>query len=257
MFPNTKPCLHKETNGSYSSAVIGILALAIFVSFTLGAVAIENFAVNSNPRDLYTDIDSLYSLDFNKAEDSLDEIIKANPGHTEPVDQTVYDLEHYTVEPGKIEFVESSFNSDLPICMDLEYGAKQWVVLKVLGGYLPETKDYFGYGQYYGLMTLKDACGNTVYNDCVPGMFVGWLLDDYTEVKCEGTMCETCWVYYNFTLDPYACDNWVCLDSSYDPDGTLHPCKYYTFEYETHWKGCEFDYILAHVSTCPGIPYSR
>ena len=259
MFLSTKPCLHKETKGSYSSAVIGILVittLIIFVAY-LGVVAFENFYVNSTSRVLDTNVDPLYSLGFNNAENPLEEIIKAKLGHTEPIDQIIYDPEHYFAEPGKIEFVEDSFTSDLPICMDLEYGAQQWVVIRVLGGYLPETTNYYGYDGYYRLMTLRDANGNVVYNDCIQGMFVGWLLDDYTVIECEGTMCDMCWVYYNFTLDPYACENWVCLDSSYDVYGNLQPCKYYTFEFDTHWKGCEFDKILAHVLTCPGIPYSR
>ena len=258
MFPSTKQCLRKETNGSYSSAVIGILVLftlIIFVAY-LGVIAFESFSINSNNGYLDVNVDPLYSLEFNNAEKNLEEIIVAKPGHTEPVDQVVYDPEHYFAEPGQIEFVESSFESDLPICMSLEYGAEQWVIIKVLGGYTPTITNYYGHDGY-GLMTLKDAHGNIVFNDCVPGMFVGWIMDDYSVVECEGTLCDMCWVYYNFTLDPYACENWVCLDSSYDVDGNLHPCKFYTFEYDTHWKGCEFDKILAHANACPGIPYSR
>jgi hypothetical protein len=261
MFSNTKPRLQKETKGSYSSAVIGILVIATLIIFVayLGVIAFEIFPVKSPNRVLDTNVDPLYSLEFNYAENSLEGVIKAKPDHNEPVDQIVYNPDKHYAEPGKIEWFNDSFSSDgedLPICMDLDFGAKQWVVIRVLGGYTPTKTNYYGINAY-GLMYLKDACGKIVFNDCVPGMFVGWVLNDYSVVECEGTMCDMCWVYYNFTLDPYACENWVCLDSSYDVDGNLQPCKYYTIEYDTHWKGCEFDKILAHVLTCPGILYSR
>jgi len=259
---NTKPRLHKETIGSYSYAVIGILlfsTLAIFVGSTLGVIAFDDLSENSNTSALPISVESQYMLECNKPEDILDAVINAKPGcPEESVDQTVYNPDDYFVEMGEIKFVEDSFVGDLPICMDVEYGMDQWVVIGVKGGYTPTLMNYLGNPDYsaYGLMYLRDADGNIVYNDCNPGMFVGWLLDSYTEILCPDDN-DCCWTYYNFTLNPEACMNWVCLDSSYDLDGQFHEEKYYTIEYDTHWKGCEFDYILAHVNRVPGIPDTR
>jgi hypothetical protein len=95
-------------------------------------------------------------------------------------------------------------------------------------------------------------------NPC-QGMYVGWFLKDPEPVDYGYSgMCECCWVYYNFTLDPHACENWICLDSSYDPDGgNFQDHKYVLVEYETHWLGCEFDYILAHENYVLRILNSR
>lgn len=258
---NTKPRLQKETIGSYSYAVIGILlfsTLAIFVGSTLGVIAFDDLSENSNTSVLPVSVESQYMLECNKPEDILDAVINAKPGcPDESVDQTVYNPKHHFVEVGEIKFVEDSFVDDLPICMSIEYGMDQWVVIGVKGSYEPTLMDYLGNPAYsaYGLMTLKDADGNVVFNDDYPGMFVGWLLDSYTEISYPDDDC--CWTYYNFTLNPELCMNWVCLDSSYDLDGQFHEEKYYTIEYDTHWKGCEFDFILAHVNRVPGIPNTR
>ena len=253
---NTKPCLQKETIGSYSYAVIGILlfsTLAIFVGSTLGVIAFNNLSENSNISALPISVESQYMLECNKPEDILDTVIKAKLGRDESVYQLIQNPEKHFVEEGIIEFVTDSFSADpadLPICMSVEYGLEQWVVLRVYGGYLPATTNFAGY-EAYGLMTLRDADGNTVFNDCIPGMYVGWLLDSYEIIDCVGTECETCWVSYNFTLAPDLCNNWLCLDSSYDTDGVKYDHKYYTIDYETNWLGCEFDIILAHVNRVP------
>lgn len=260
---NTKPSLQKETTGSYSYAVIGILVfsiLAIFVGSTLGVIAFDNLSENSNRSALPIKAEPLYMLECNKPENILDTVIKAEPGgRDESVYQKFNNPEQHFVVMGEMEFVTDSFSddpADLPICMSVEYGMEQWVVIKVLGGYTPAYGNYFGYSAY-GLMTLTNPDGTTVYNHCIPGMFVGWLLDDYSIVDCVGTECDMCWVYYNFTLNSELCDNWLCLDSSYDLDGQFHEDKYYLIEYDTHWQGCEFDKILAHINCVPLIPNSR
>jgi hypothetical protein len=256
-----------NSNKSHYMIIAGILVisiLSIFVAFALGVENTNNFSNNSDRSVRSTNLESLYMLECNKSESILDKIIKSKPDRDDvPVDQTVYNPEKQYVEMGAIEFETDSFNEnpdDLPICMSLAYGAKQWVVIKVKGGYEPATKSYYGYDGYYGLMYLKDKNGNIVYNECHPGMFVGWLMDSYQIIDgCqEGTSeCDACWVYYNFTLNPEACMNWICLDSSYELDGDKCLCKYYKIEYDTHWKGCEFDKILAHENRVPGIPNSR
>ena len=111
MFPNTKQCLHKETKGSYSNVVIGILViaiLAVFVAFTLGANAFDELSDNSINNGRSINIDPLYSIEFSKSDNSLDTIIKADSrGHIEPVDHTVYNPNHQFVERGSIEPIVS------------------------------------------------------------------------------------------------------------------------------------------------------
>jgi hypothetical protein len=238
--------------GSYS-AVLGILlftTLLIFVGSILGVIAFDNLSENSNIWALPISVESQYILESDKSEDILDTVINAKSGFLEDsVDQTVYNPKHHYVEMGEIKFVEDSFVDDLPICMSIEYGLEQWVIIGVKGGYIPTLKDYYGHSAF-GLMHLRNPDGTLVYNDCHPGMFVGWLLDSYTEIICPDDP-DCCWTYYNFTLNPELCMNWVCLDSSYDLDGQFHEEKYYTIDYDTHWKGCEFDYILIHVYVYP------
>lgn len=247
--------------------IAGILMMAvvtIFGAFALGVEGANNFSDNSDRSSKPINAEMQYMVESNNSEECLDKVIRPKLERGDvSVDQVVHNPEPQFVEKGEIEFVTDSFNedpADLPICMSLEYGAQQWVVIKVKGGYIPYTRDYFGYGQYYGLMVLTDKNGNIIYNDCNPGMFVGWLMDSYTVVDCQqpGTdECENCWTYYNFTLDPYACNNWVCLESSYDIYGEECVCKDLRIKYDTHWKGCEFDYILAHENRVSGIPNFR
>ncbi|MHA1239957.1 MAG: hypothetical protein ACTSQU_04105 [Promethearchaeota archaeon] len=255
---NTKPCLQEETMGSYSYIVIGILVfstLAIFVGSTLGVVVFDNISENSNRSALPISAEPLYTLECNKPENILETVIKTKPGClNEPVNQYLQNPKHHFVEMGEVVFIQDSFVDDLPICMSIEYGMDQWVVIGVKGGYTPKLGNYFGY-EAYGLMTVTDKDGNKIYNDCIPGMFAGWLLDTYTEILCPDAGC--CWTYYNFTLNPELCMNWICLDSSYDLDGVLCEDKYVLIEYDTLWQGCEFDVILAHVICVPGTPNSR
>ena len=252
---NTKPRLHKETTGSYSYAVIGILlfsTLSIFVGSTLGVIAFDDFSENSNRSALPISVESQYMLECDKPENILDTVINANPGCLdESVDQIVDNPEHFTVEMGEIKFVADSFESPLPICMDEEYGTGQWVIIGVKGGYEPLLKN-----SVYGIMTIRDQDGVKAGNDC-NSMWVGWSLGSYEEILCPENEEDCCWTYYNFTINPEICNNWVCLDSSYDLDGQFHEEKYYTIDYNTHWKGCDFDYILAHVNRVPGIPNTR
>ncbi len=196
---NTKPRLQKETIGSYSFAVIGILlfsTLAIFVGSTLGVIAFDHLSENSNISALPISVESQYMLECNKPEDILDTVIKAKPGLDESVYQYVQNPKHHLVEEGVIEFVKDSFVDDLPICMSVEYGMDQWVVLRVKGGYLPELQDYLGNPLYsaYGLMTLTDKFGNTEYGamgGSSVGLNVHRILADATGLRGEFQIGES------------------------------------------------------------------
>ena len=90
-------------------------------------------------------------------------------------------------------------------------------------------------------------------------MWVGWNLQIENEWRdCSSSPCEACWYYYNLTFDPYQCNNWICLDSSSDPDGNhVQTDKFADLYLDINWKGCDFDYILAHENQVPGVPNSR
>jgi hypothetical protein len=161
------------------------------------------------------------------------------------VDQEIHDT-GYTVEPGTIELVADNIPDELPICISPCWAADKWVAFKVLGGY--EFKA--------GMLTISQY-DKTVWNPCINGMYVGYgleLIENYR--LCDG-VCSGCYEIWNFTFNT-DCDNWICLDSSYDPDGGHYQeHKDVTFTYDTTWTGCDFDYILAHERHVPRIPNSR
>lgn len=248
-----------NSNERYHQIFAGILILCILAIFTVSICGVgisdvlkeDDFNHNNVVKSSKNALERIDPKEF--------EVTRIKTGNDDgSIDHRIDDPEDYYVEPGAIEFVEDNIESDLPICVYPEWGEDKWVVFKVKGGYQPWPKYWFsGYGEYSGFMTITDKDGNIIYNEGHPGMFVGWflVLDDYWT---EWEKCNT-WTYYNFTFDPWACDNWIVLESSYkltDPV-VLQPDKYYKIHYDTHWKACQFDYILAHEKSCPKIPNSR
>jgi hypothetical protein len=192
----------------------------------------------------------LYILQTNKSEDILDSSMKSKGDHSGvSVDQT-YTIVDLTVgEDPEVEFVDTNIDDEeLPICINPDWALGKWIAFRTKGGLTP--------AQILGMVEVQQ-CGSRVYNDCpdLENMWVGWgltVFDDYWE--CTSTPCE-CWHVYNITFDT-SCDNWICLDST--PDGCVSGCdKKVDFIFDTHWVGCEYDYILAHENRVPGIPNSR
>ena len=172
-----------------------------------------------------------------------DLVLKINPGDDDvPLGQEIWDNDHDVV-PGSIELFADNIPNDLPLKITPEWGADKWIVLKVRGGYDPDMTGTWMINFYqYDLL---------VWNPCFP-MYVGWGLIKVDEWMLED--CECCAVYYNFTFD-MSCDNWICLDSSWDPDGgNYQKHKNVDIQLKTHWTGCEFDYILAHKNQIPEDP---
>jgi hypothetical protein len=238
--------------------IAGILILviaAIFLAIALGIVgkmSISTKFIQDQGNQ------NLWFLNNNNSDEELRNADLPKTGRDDVlVDQHIDDPDHHYVEMGTIDLVDDSFDDDFPICVTPNWGDDQWVVIRVKGGYEPALQNYPGYGDYYGMFTITDKNHNIIMNPC-QGMYVGWFLSDYDSWTCTGdSFCDHCYVYYNFTLDPHACENWICLDSSYDLDGNLCEDKYVLVEYDTHWKGCNFDYILAHENHVLRIPNSR
>ena len=110
-------------------------------------------------------------------------------------------------------------------------------------------------------MLIITQYGVIAGNPC-NNMYVGYGLtvtDDWYEcIPCTqnpGVCC--CWHYFNVSFDT-TCDNWVCLDSTTDPDGeNYQEHKQVSIYYDTWWIGCEFYQILVQKNHITGIPNSR
>jgi hypothetical protein len=240
------------SNKRYSMIIAGILVtyiLTVFVAFTLGVGSSNNFSDNSDQGLRPMSSEPLYMLETNKSEDILDSSIKTKGDHGDvSVDQT-YTIEDLTVgEAADVQFYDTNIDEEpLPICINPDWALDKWIAFKTKGGYVP--------ADVLGMVEIQQ-CGSRVINPC-NGMWVGWGLtatinDDYW--ICTSDPCE-CWHIYNITFDT-SCDNWICLDST--PDQCSSGCdKLVDFVFDTHWVGCEFDYILALENRVPGIPNSR
>lgn len=241
-----------DSNKRYPYIIAGILVLSvlpIFVAFALGVGDYKIFSDKGVPPVI---AGMPIILENNNSEDLSENIPKTSPGNGDvSVDQGILDEDH-TVEPGQIILDEDNIPDELPICITPSWGEDKWVVFKVLGGYTPQ--------EFFGMLKISQQ-GTKFLNPCDLGMWVGWGLvvtDSWEECPANGgDPCDACWVYYNVSFDT-DCDNYICLDSSYDPNGDQYQKnKDVTFTYDTLWYGCEFGYIPAHENHNPGISNSR
>ncbi|MFX0076215.1 MAG: hypothetical protein ACFE96_12285, partial [Candidatus Hermodarchaeota archaeon] len=53
MFESTKPCLFKETNGSYSNTVMGILIITVSLSIGLSVLGVWIVALDGSQEDTF------------------------------------------------------------------------------------------------------------------------------------------------------------------------------------------------------------
>ena len=224
-----------DSNKKYEIIIAGILVISIVSVFLVIALGIK-FS------DTYKEQIPMFSI----LENNKQKNIGTPRGNDDvPIDQTIDDDEVYSVDPGLIEFVSDNIESPLPICLTPQWGADKWVVFRVYGGYTPATD--------FGMIVIKQY-NDKYLNPCNPNMWVGWNLivtDDWVDCNFEGINCLGCWHYYNVSFDT-SCDNWICLDSTTDPDEKTDQLeKYVTIEYDTTWIGCQFDYILAHENHVP------
>ncbi|MFX1329748.1 MAG: hypothetical protein ACFE91_16590 [Promethearchaeota archaeon] len=232
-----------------TAGILVFIVLIIFMVFACG-VGISNILKHDGFNPVNRGTPSTNMLD-NSDPKGLS-ILRIKPGNDDvPVDQRIDDDTLYEVKKGKIELVADNIESPLPICVGPEWGADKWVQIRVKGGYEPLEKKWFpNYGEYFGYITITDKQGNTIYNPST-NMFVGFFLVEESHYT-DWVKCDT-WTYYNFTFDTI-CDNWIVLESTIKPDGSIQSCKQVKIHYDTHWKACEFDYILAHENHVPKSP---
>ena len=141
----------------------------------------------------------------------------------------------WDTEQGSITEIENTIDTsiELPLC-DLHVDiTKDWyVIYKVVGGYEPIN------GTWY--FSQK---GEIVYNDLIPGMYVGYNII-WTDM---GHSTENCCTHYWKLTFGTACNNWACIDSNQypagavpvDPDCTTIPGKEVWLNVSSLWSGCE------------------
>jgi len=255
MFQSTKPCLCKETNGSYSNAVIGILVITICLSMGLSVLGVWVNAFDGSQEDsfdlplipekksLEEIISQEKSSDIKISEDQSSE----DPGGAfigvcdGPVPESGY-VGCLDTVPGTLEIIEEILPTEpLPLCIDNDYLADYYIVVESVGGYSPE----------WGAIFVNQMKGE----DC----FEGVINANFEEIIVDGS-CP-CTVNYLVT---FTVTEDICLDSNHLPvgfDQSVYLDKWVEVCYVTEWKGCElntqkFMVILAHkaMSQNPKLP---
>ena len=237
---------------NHSSATKELLLISFLTVFAIGVGVGIGLSLN---------------MENSNSEDLLFELPKTSPGFGDvPVDKECV-VDDLLVEQGSITPIYDNIPAELPICLDPAWAADKFMLVSVIGGYTPIDGT---------MITVSDKDGK-VWNDCIPGMWVGWSVEWEDVTNCGNLPVELgeyplqcCEKIWKLTLNT-DCNNWVCLDSSYYPiiegcctlgdfDGAgnlisenngLIPGKEITIEFNTKWQGCtdeeqQFYIILAH-----------
>ena len=259
MFQSTKPCLCKETNGSYSNTVMGILLITISLSMGLSVLGVWVNAFDGSQEDSF-------DLPLIPEKKSLEDIIsqeassdpKASEGQSSEVSDEACmgvcdglvpecgDVGRFDTVPGTLEVDEAASvlpTGALPLCIDNDWLDDYFLIVESIGGYTP----------IWGKLYINQLKGGYC--------FEGKLNAHFEEIVILGT-CP-CVVTYNIT---FTTDDPICLDSNHvplaiDPDQTQILEKWVFVTFKTEWKGCDDDLqafmvILAHkaMSQNPKLP---
>jgi len=256
MFQSTKPCLCKETNGSYSNAVIGILLITISLSMGLSVLGVWVNAFDGSQEDTFDlplipekksleDIISQeISSDIKISEDqSSEDSGGAFMGVCdEPVPKSDY-VGRFDTVPGtlEIDWTNTLLPSEpLPLCIDNDYLDDFYMTVVSVGGYAPK----------YGAIFVNQLKGDECFEGIIKFKWAEIELDD-----CPSTIEY----YFTFYVDePFG------LDSNHLPvgfDQSVYLDKWVDVCYYSVWEGChletqEFVVILAHkaMSQNPKLP---
>jgi len=258
MFKSTKPCLCKETNGSYSNAVIGILIITVTLSMGLSVLGVWANALDGTQEDSF-------DLPFIPEKKSLEDIIsqetssenKFSEGESGEVSVEALmglcdvpvpecgEVGQFDTVPGTLEINEAASVlpvGPLPLCINNDYLDDYFVIVESLGGYKP----------LWGKIYIDQMKGGICYE--------GKLIAKFTEITTDGCPCIVTYNVTFTTTDP------ICLDSNHvplniDPDQTQILGKWVDVEFKSEWMGCQDDYqkfmvILAHkaMSQNPKLP---
>lgn len=254
MFQSTKPCLFNETNGSYSSTVMGILIITVSLSIGLSVLGVWVIALDGSqedsfdlpliPKSFEDKISQETSSDPKVSEGESSEVPdEAGMGESdESVPESGY-LGCFDTVPGTLEIDwDSTYlpEGPLPLCIDNDYLANYYMTVVSIGGYSPK----------WGAIFLNQMKGD----EC----FEGVIYAHFEEIDLDGCPCT---VEYFITF--YVCEP-ICLDSNHLPEGfdqDVYLDKWVEVCFASEWEGChletqEFMVILAHkaMSQNPKLP---
>lgn len=236
MFPSTKPCLLKETKGSYSKFVIGILLITVASIFIASAVTAE--------ADIHTDKNAGIGYLVHNSWGDVSELSRFDDVSLAKLDD---DVIHKDTEVGEIE-VTWNFCGDLPLCID-QTVLDSWgdvLTAKIKGKYEPIGGNV--------LLSQGDAVD-------WPWKFTD--LDDLEIIWTEQPQLhEDCYYdyWYGRVVMPFDVD-YIELASNQWPAGAVPvqwtgrniPGKEVNFEFNIKYQGCEkedqqFWLIMTHKS---------
>ena len=258
MFKSTKPCLCKETNGSYSNAVIGILIITITLSMGLSVLGVWVNALDGSQEDSF---DLPFIPEKKSVEDIISQEISSEIQISGDRSSEVSDgafmglcdgpvpesgsIGRFDTVPGTLEIDYANSNLPtadeiLPLCIDDAYLSQYYMNVVSIGGYSP----------VWGAIIINQLKGEDCFEGVINANFRETILDD-----CPGTVNY----YVYFTVE-----NPIGLDSNHLPvgfDQSVILEKWVDVCFATKWKGCElpnqeFMVILAHkaMSQNPKLP---
>jgi len=243
MFKSTKPCLCKETNGSYSNAVIGIAVLSICVIITIGCWGI----LNSNQDDSYL-INCDFSLNVFESQSRNKEFVSVAQGME--YDNLDTDTGAITVGPYMLPDWDN-----VPLCITEADFNGMFIDLKVTGGYVPtDLCDWY-------IKIWQDTDNEKDTKECIGRINLIPTLDLALSTCCEA--------YYHVYFDVVG--DCIQVDSNHFPDligfpqgWVLDPeCevenldKFVMITISTEWQGCCYDCQQFEIILSQKIIYFR
>jgi len=234
MFPSTKPSLLKETKGSYSKFVIGILLITVASIFIASAVTAE--------ADIHTDKNAGIGYLVHNSWGDVSELSRFDDVLLAKLD----DLEiHKDTEVGTID-IDWLYCGDLPLCIT-QAELDLWgncIVAKIKGGYEPIG----------GIVDLSQ--GNDVWDwkfVNLPDLEIVWDERPYMHEEC----------YYDYwyghvvmpadvSVIELASNQWPVGARPVVDAGLTHiPGKQVNFEFDIKYQGCteedqQFWLIMTH-----------
>ena len=282
MFKRTKPCLYKETNGSYSNAVIGILCITISLSMGLSVLGVwfnafdgfqeDNFEMPLIPekKPLEDIISQDTSSEFKISGDQSTEVnsVRVSSEHSEDIfsDEAISGLcdvsvpekglfEGFDTEAGEMVIDDLLLPAEpLPLKLTDAYLDGSYIIVGTLGGY-----------------SWVDGCIKVIQTKS-DDRFIWDNIQGYIDITSTELVDYGLhgWDYYNLTFTVRG-NHPIILDANHVPDSPLgdfwvEDCdenldKFVTLKICTTWTGCEninqqFMVILAHkvLSQNPKLP---
>jgi hypothetical protein len=268
MYPNNIHCLEIETNGSYSKAVTRILLITILLAVGLSVLGAWGVAQNSLQDENFEPLFIPQNKDSEERYSKLPNSDNLSQGIKTFSEATLFGFSDvpvpekgcfgpYDTEVGEMVIARSVLpTGDLPLCIDDNYLAGNYILVGVYGGY--EWYD----GCIKVIQAKSDDC---FWCDDIVGYIdiISTPVTDY-----PGALCG--WTYYNLTFTVSGTP--IVLDSNYPPANPLGDFfvyfdqpnldKFVHLKVETEWTGCHleaqhFMVILAHKTMSQKIPNSR